>query len=768
MERQIITVDISPQKGIIPRLKVSQGDIGRPLGVNIIQDGVALDCSTYTADLYVLKSDGNYFVSNVTIDSTETNLIKWDTAEQETIVSGECAAQIRIMKGSDDIGTARFVEYVEASPGFNGAGSESAVESIKEYVRQAAASAETASSAATSASTSATTATGAASSATSSATAAAGSASSAHTDAETASQAAQTAQDVAASIPADYSQLSDDVTGLMSALNHTDSILLDVVEDAIAENGYEQQTGIYIYAGTGKISNTAQAALANCTIAVKIKPHTTYLVQKSPATVLRAGAFMTNTAVDGNPLYPYGVREAGSTDPIEIYTGRNQYIYIQLWASSDPADQQDVATQLKTLTVTPKVSTVQEEINNTQSALNFVDGNILVNGYTELENLYIGLTNMKIVTPKNSYVYNKKEHRLISVPISGGRTYRVWCSVPTSMRAGSGTEQTPTDGYTMSTKVMKDASVAYMDVPTLDSDTYLYVQLFTDSDDLTHAPAYYIPRMTICPVSNISDTVLPDNGSILKEINHRGYNSVAPENTIYAFRLSKIKGFNWVETDIHKTSDGVIVCLHDSTINRTARNADGTVLSSDIAIADITYADALNYDFGIWKSSVYAGTKIPTLAETLALCKAIGLDLTIEIKVTALATADLIALVARYGMTDHVEYIGNKESITAMAAILHNGRIGLVGSDTNCNSDLRAYLESVRINGNEVYYHTDIYNADATRRAILDDIAEAGFIVVSRVNSDTEVANAPTYSTVYMTNATHARQYLYDVAMGLV
>lgn len=223
MERQIITVDISPQKGIIPRLKVSQGDIGRPLGVNIIQDGVALDCSAYTADLYVLKSDGNYFVSTVTVDSTETNLIKWNTAEQETIVSGECAAQIRITHGEEDIGTARFVEYVEASPGFNGAGSESAVESIKEYVRQAAASAETASSAATSASTSATTATGAASAAASSASAAAGSASSAHRDAETASQAAQTAQDVADSIPEDYSTLSEDVTGLKSAFEQLDA-----------------------------------------------------------------------------------------------------------------------------------------------------------------------------------------------------------------------------------------------------------------------------------------------------------------------------------------------------------------------------------------------------------------------------------------------------------------------------------------------------------------------------------------------------------------
>ena len=218
MERQIITVDISPHRGMVPQLRVSQGDIGRPLGVYIMQDGAALDCSSYSADLYILKSDGNYYVAPATVDSTETNLIIWSTEVQETPVAGECAGQIRIRHGEDDIGTARFVEYVEASPGFSGAGSESAVESIKEYVRQAAASAETASGAASSATGSASAASGSASAAASSASAAAGSASSAHTDAETASQAAQTAQDVADSIPEDYSTLSEDVTGLKSAI----------------------------------------------------------------------------------------------------------------------------------------------------------------------------------------------------------------------------------------------------------------------------------------------------------------------------------------------------------------------------------------------------------------------------------------------------------------------------------------------------------------------------------------------------------------------
>ena len=223
MERQTITVDIAPGNNQIQRLKSSQGDIGRPLGVYITQNGVALDCSAYTADLYILKPDGNYFTATATVDATEHNLITWETAKQETPVAGDCAAQIRILSNGDDVGTARFVEYVEASPGFVGESSESVVESLMEYVRQAAASAETASGAASSATGSANAASGSASSAAQSASAAAGSASTAHTDAETASQAAQTAQDVAASIPEDYSTLSEDVTSLKSAFERLDA-----------------------------------------------------------------------------------------------------------------------------------------------------------------------------------------------------------------------------------------------------------------------------------------------------------------------------------------------------------------------------------------------------------------------------------------------------------------------------------------------------------------------------------------------------------------
>ena len=107
-------------------------------------------------------------------------------------------------------------------------------------------------------------------------------------------------------------------------------------------------------------------------------------------------------------------------------------------------------------------------------------------------------------------------------------------------------------------------------------------------------------------------------------VNHRGYNSVAPENTLPAFRLSASNGFKWVETDIHTTLDNKLVCIHDSTVDRTS---DGTG-----NVADMTLEQLKELDFGSWKSPDYAGTKIPTFEEFLICCKNLGLCAVVEKK----------------------------------------------------------------------------------------------------------------------------------------
>ena len=186
----------------------------------------------------------------------------------------------------------------------------------------------------------------------------------------------------------------------------------------------------------------------------------------------------------------------------------------------------------------------------------------------------------------------------------------------------------------------------------------------------------------------------------VKAVNHRGFNT-APENTLPAYKVSKQKGFVYVETDVCYTSDGVAVLLHDNTINRTARNSDGTEIAEEINISDITYTQALTYDFGVYRNSEYAGTKIPTFEQFIALCKNIGLKPYIEIKAGTVAQlTDLVNLVRSYGMIDNVTWIGGR-IISNFTTIYDKARLGLV-VNTITQDDV-VFAQSLMTGKNEVF-----------------------------------------------------------------
>lgn len=153
-------------------------------------------------------------------------------------------------------------------------------------------------------------------------------------------------------------------------------------------------------------------------------------------------------------------------------------------------------------------------------------------------------------------------------------------------------------------------------------------------------------------VSGGSSSVMP-TPKIMRSIAHRGYNTVAPENTIPAYVLAKKMGFDTAECDVSFTSDGVAVLLHDETIDRTS-NGTGSIAST-------TYEQALQYDFGSWKSDDYAGTKIPTFEEFIRVCKEIQLHPYIELKengsYTQAQISSVVGMVKAAGMQGNVTYV---------------------------------------------------------------------------------------------------------------
>jgi glycerophosphoryl diester phosphodiesterase len=105
---------------------------------------------------------------------------------------------------------------------------------------------------------------------------------------------------------------------------------------------------------------------------------------------------------------------------------------------------------------------------------------------------------------------------------------------------------------------------------------------------------------------------------------HRGNSMNAPENTLSALESARRQGASACEIDVVLSRDGEIVLSHDELLDRTT---DGRGPLGDHDVAALKTLDA-----GAWFSAEFAGTRIPTLAETIDLARVLGLGLVIEIK----------------------------------------------------------------------------------------------------------------------------------------
>jgi glycerophosphoryl diester phosphodiesterase len=107
-------------------------------------------------------------------------------------------------------------------------------------------------------------------------------------------------------------------------------------------------------------------------------------------------------------------------------------------------------------------------------------------------------------------------------------------------------------------------------------------------------------------------------------VGHRGAMTYVPENTIASFERGVQLGADVVELDLHLTSDGVPVVIHDDTLDRTT---DGHGAVARTSLAEIRALDA-----GAWFAAEYAGARVPTLDEALEWSRSRQVPLAIELK----------------------------------------------------------------------------------------------------------------------------------------
>jgi glycerophosphoryl diester phosphodiesterase len=115
---------------------------------------------------------------------------------------------------------------------------------------------------------------------------------------------------------------------------------------------------------------------------------------------------------------------------------------------------------------------------------------------------------------------------------------------------------------------------------------------------------------------------LPDAPVV--NIGHRGASGYAPEHTFASYDLALKLGADYIEQDLQLTRDGVLVVLHDKTLNRTAtapegvpaRYCRGPVIKRTLEqIKKCDVGSWFNEEYPEYAKARYVGLKIPTLEQ---------------------------------------------------------------------------------------------------------------------------------------------------------
>ena len=198
---------------------------------------------------------------------------------------------------------------------------------------------------------------------------------------------------------------------------------------------------------------------------------------------------------------------------------------------------------------------------------------------------------------------------------------------------------------------------------------------------------------------------------------HRGARGLSAENTLPAFATALSIGVTTLELDVGVSSDGVVVVMHDRTLNPAiARDKSGEwIKAHGLSLHSLTFAELSSFDVGrIDPRSDYAsgfprqkpvdGTRAPSLVEVFDLTKRAGNDtveFNIETKLSpesphetlpAVAFADaLIAVVQDYGFDTRVIIQSFEwKTLRHVQAVAPSIRTSYLTSQQNWFDNLRA------------------------------------------------------------------------------
>lgn len=146
---------------------------------------------------------------------------------------------------------------------------------------------------------------------------------------------------------------------------------------------------------------------------------------------------------------------------------------------------------------------------------------------------------------------------------------------------------------------------------------------------------------------------------------HRGFSTIAPENSMPAFGAAVAMGAQEIEFDLWYTKDGEIVSIHDDTLDRVS-DGSGKVYEK-------TYEELLQYDFGIKHGETFKGMKILRFEDIL---KKLACQVIMNVHIKTLDDdceydeaifRKIVALIDQYDCRKHVYFMTGNDKLLAMA-----------------------------------------------------------------------------------------------------
>ncbi len=194
---------------------------------------------------------------------------------------------------------------------------------------------------------------------------------------------------------------------------------------------------------------------------------------------------------------------------------------------------------------------------------------------------------------------------------------------------------------------------------------------------------------------------------------HRGFSTIAPENSMLSLGAAVALGAKEIEFDVWSTKDGVLVSCHDSSLERVS---DG-----EGKIYDHTYEELLKLDFGINFGEKFKGFKIPTFEQILQ--KFSGrVIMNIHVKIwdknmPDLMIKEIVDLVYKYDAQKHIYFMTTCDEVIKRVMDYDPDLKCCVGWDGNKDDPMSIVDRAIALGAYKVQLFKPYFNKAAIDKA---------------------------------------------------